>query len=365
MSKKNHQQDKKTTKVLITGGGSGGHVVPLMAIVDELGNKNIQILYVGSGSQIEKQFANVRKLKYMQIMTGKWRRYFDINNFIDIFKVAVGFIQSLFIVIRYNPDIVFSKGGYVGLPVVYASSLLGKKIYIHETDSVVGLANRKSINMASKIFTGYPPQYYLNIPASKIVYTGNPIRNDFKKVGKKKIFSNNKQTILITGGSQGARFINQTIAKIIPHLTQKYNLIHICGKNDYEWLSKNKHKWADYKLIEFASPLNFAKYLNNCDLVISRAGGTISEIAYCKKTAIIIPLPGSANNHQYNNAKILEKENAAVVLGEERLSSESLIDIIDRIMEDSQLKNDLSQRIAQFFQKDSQKIIVKEMLDVH
>jgi UDP-N-acetylglucosamine--N-acetylmuramyl-(pentapeptide) pyrophosphoryl-undecaprenol N-acetylglucosamine transferase len=301
-------------KILVTGGGTGGHVVPLMAVVDELKKKKAQILYVGSGNQIEKDLAKERKIDYKVISTGKWRRYFDLNNFIDIFKVVIGFIQSFFIILSFRPDVIFSKGGYVGLPVVYAASVLGKKIYIHETDSVLGLANKKSIDKCVKIFTGYPPKYYPEIPASKIVYTGNPIRDDFRQVKKKKIFTNNKKTILITGGSQGARFINQTIAKILPDLTQKYNIIHISGKIDFEWLSKNKKDWKNYKLLEFALPRDFAGFMKSSDLVVSRAGGTIAEIAYCGKPAIIIPLPTSANAHQEKNAEILEKENSAIVV---------------------------------------------------
>ncbi len=358
MSKK----DSKEIKILITGGGTGGHAVPLMAIVDELKKKTSNILYVGSGAEIEKELSKDRKISYKTIMSGKWRRYFDINNFIDLFKVMIGFIQSFFIILSYNPDVIFSKGGYVGLPIVYAGNVLGKTIYIHETDSVLGLANQKSISKCNKIFTGYPPKYYPQIPVSKIIYTGNPIRDDFKKAGNRKIFKNTKKTIFVTGGSQGARFINQIIAKILSQLTEKYNVIHLCGKIDYEWLNKNKNIWKDYLLFDFAKPHDFAEYMKYSDLVISRAGGTIAEIAYCGKVAIIVPLPTSANNHQESNAKILELENAAIVLREKGLTSESLLDIVDRLMEDKNLLAELKQKISQFSQSDAAKVISKNIL---
>lgn len=357
------KQDKKQIKILVTGGGTGGHIVPLMAIVDELKKINTNILYVGSGIEIEKELAHDKKIVYQSIMSGKWRRYFDWNNFIDIFKIMIGFIQSFFIILSFNPDVVFSKGGYVGFPIVYVASLLGKKTYIHETDSILGLANKKSINKCKNIFTGYPPKYYPQIPVSKIVYTGNPIRDDFKKVKKINIFGNNKKTILITGGSQGARFINQTIAKILPQLTEKYNVIHVCGKMDYEWLKKNQDDWKNYKLVDFAKPRDFAGYLKNSDLIISRAGGTIAEIAYLGKAAIIIPLPESANGHQENNAKILEQENAAIVLREKNLTSESLLDIINTLINDKILISELNHKILQFVQPDAQKIIAQKIVE--
>lgn len=359
MSKKNQKQ----YKIMVTGGGTGGHVVPLMVIVGELQKKNTDILYIGSGADIERKFAEEKKLKYQAILSGKWRRYFDLKNYIDIFKVIIGFIQSFFIVLFFNPDVVFSKGGYVGLPVVYAASVLGKKIFIHETDSILGLANKKSVAKCKKIFTGYPPKYYPQIPASKIIYTGNPIRKDYKTNVIQKIFKNNRKIIFVTGGSQGSRFINQTIAKIIPDLTQEYNIVHLSGKLDYEWLNKNQKNWNNYKLTDFASPSDFSRYLKSCDLVISRAGGTIAEIAYCGKPAIIIPIPSSANDHQESNAKILKQENAAIVLREKNLTSESLLEIINRAMEDKKLLDKLKNKISQFYQPDAAKIIVKNIIN--
>lgn len=343
----------KHKKILITGGGTGGHVIPLESIVSILKNEENDVLYVGSGSKIERDFIKRTNISYKKIMTGKWRRYFDINNFIDLFKVFIGTIQSFFIILFYGPDVVFSKGGYVGLPVVYAAWILGKEIYIHETDSVIGLANKISINKVEKIFVSFPLKYYQDIPASKIVYTGNPIREEYSKIKKKKIFTNNKKTILVTGGSQGARYLNQSIAKILSKLTKQYNVVHICGENDYEWLSQNK--WSDYKLFKFTNI--FPSLLYNCDLVISRSGGTLFEIAYCKKAAILVPLPTSANNHQYNNAKILEKENAAIVLNERKLSSDGLLEVINLVLGDRKLKQEMENKISLFSNKTAAKDI--------
>jgi UDP-N-acetylglucosamine--N-acetylmuramyl-(pentapeptide) pyrophosphoryl-undecaprenol N-acetylglucosamine transferase len=349
---------KKNQKILITGGGTGGHVLPLMSIADELIKQNAHLLYIGSGNEIEKEEAAKRSIQYKKILTGKYRRYFDLMNVVDFFKFIIGFFQSFFIILFFWPDKVFSKGGFVGLPVVNAAWVLGRPIYIHETDAVLGIANKLALNKCKKIFVSFAVKYYDQLPADKVVYSGNPLNSKYQKIIKGKLFFNNKKTILITGGSQGARFINQTVAAIMERLTKKYNIIHLSGKLDYPWLVKNK--WDHYKLYDFSA--DFPKFLYNCDLVISRSGGTIFEIAYCKKPAILIPLASAANDHQEKNAKILEKENAAVVLREKGLTSDSLYDIINNLLDDKKLLSDLSYKIASFSSPEAAKIIVKKIL---
>jgi len=348
----------KVKKIIITGGGTGGHVLPLMAVVDELKKREARLLYVGSGSEIERDEAKKRDLKYQSILTGKYRRYFDLENVVDFFKIVIGFVQSFFIVLCNWPDAVFSKGGYVGLPVVYAAWVLRRPIYIHETDAILGLANKMALNKCKKVFVSFPLKYYPQIPVAKVVYSGSPLREDYKKLKKEKLFKNDRPVILVTGGSQGARFLNQTIAKIIPELTKKYNVIHFSGKMDYEWLKKNV--WKNYKLFEFSS--DFPKYLYNSDLVITRSGGTVFEISYCQKPAILIPLPGSANNHQEANAKILANENAAIVLHQKSLTPESLLEIIERLMEDKKLREELGKKLNGFCKEDAVGTIVDKVI---
>lgn len=348
----------KKNKIVVTGGGTGGHVLPLISVIEELKKENLDILYIGSGNKIERQEAEKIKIKYKAIFTGKYRRYFDFRNFIDIFKIIFGFLQSFFIILFYNPEKVFSKGGYVGLPVIYAAWILRKKIFIHETDAKLGLANKLSLNKCNKIFVSFSPKYYPEIPVEKVIYTGSPLKKEYKNVKKEKFFKNNNKIILVTGGSQGARFLNQTIAKIIPKLTRKYNVIHLCGEMDYEWLRKNN--WDNYILYSFSN--KFPQFLYNSDLVISRSGGTIFEIAYCKKPAILISLPGSANEHQKINAQVLEEKNAAIVLNQKNLSSESLYEIISRLLEDKNLLNELSLKIGEFYQEDASKTIAQNIL---
>lgn len=350
------------TKIIVTGGGTGGHVKPLMAVVEELQKHKCNILYIGSGTEIEKKEAEKHKIKYKKILCGKYRRYFDWQNFIDIFKAIIGFFQAFFIILFFWPKVIFAKGGYVSLPVAYAAWILARPIIVHETDVIPGLANRLMINKCKKLCVGFPARYYESLPASKIVYTGNPIdKKFFLHIAKnhKRLEISHKPTILITGGSQGARFINQTVAAILGKLTEKYSIIHQCGKLDYEWLSKNS--WPNYKLVDFTDKL--AEYMKQADLIISRSGGAIMEIAACKKPAILIPLPGSASEHQEKNAQVLEQANAAIVLRQKGLTSESLYEIIDRIMEDKKLREELGSKISQFAQPEAAKMIADVILN--
>lgn len=349
-------------KILVTGGGTGGHVMPLEAVVEELSHRNTEILYVGSGLDMEKGMAKRQKIKYQSVMSGKYRRYFSWQNFADPLRIIAGFFQSLAIILSFKPRVIFAKGGYVTIPVVFAGWLMAIPIITHESDVVMGLANRIEAKKAKKICVGFPVKYYHDLPLDKIVYTGNPVRKEFlsKIPNPKSLYLNNsKPIILVTGGSQGARFINQNIAAILPKLTQKYHIIHICGKNDFEWLSKNK--WSNYQLFDFTGKM--PELMKKADLVISRAGAnSIAEIAVLAKPAIIIPLSTSANDHQNINAKILSKNNAAIILGEKGLTSESLLDIVNCALEDKKILEDLSKKISQFAQPDAAKTIAEIIL---
>ncbi|MCL5795868.1 MAG: undecaprenyldiphospho-muramoylpentapeptide beta-N-acetylglucosaminyltransferase [Patescibacteria group bacterium] len=347
-------------RILVTGGGTGGHVMPLEAVVEGLKERKAEILYVGSGLAMERAMAQRQGIAYGSVSSGKYRRYFSWQNLIDPFKILIGFFQSLGIILSFKPNIIFAKGGYVTFPVVLAGWLLGKPIIVHESDVIIGSANRWEAKLAKKICVGFPAENYPDLPLDKIVFTGNPVRKQFNNITIKQY--NNKSDlpiILITGGSQGARFINQIIASMLAELTKKYHIIHLAGKNDYEWLRKNN--WPNYELYEFSDKM--PEMMKKADLVISRAGAnTISELAFLKKPAIIIPLPSAANNHQEANAKILEKANAAVVLREPALTEESLLDIINLILADKKMMQELSAQIGKFAQPDAAKEIARLIL---
>lgn len=359
MTNKKHIIHNTQYRILVTGGGSGGHVMPLEAVVEELKIHHYEMLYVGSGIPLEKEMAARQSLAYQAVFSGKYRRYFSWHNLIDPFKILIGFFQSLVIILSFKPNVVFAKGGYVTLPVVLAAWVLAKPIIIHESDAVMGSANRWGSKLARKICVGFPVEYYHGVPLDKIIYTGNPVRKQFNNLAMKQ-FSNKTQlpTILITGGSQGARFINQIIAAISPKLTEKYHIIHISGKNDYGWLVKNK--WSNYELYDFTNKI--PELMKKADLVISRAGANaIAELANLAKPSILIPLPSAASNHQNANTTILEKNNAAVVLRENSLTAESLLDIINLLLSDKKMLADLSTQIKKFVQPESASTIAQEI----
>lgn len=360
------KSNKKTIKIILTGGGTAGHVWPLWAVYEELKGLSykydFQFLYLGSGAPIERISAKKYQVNYKPILSGKFRRYFSFKNLIDPIKIVIGFFQAFFTILSFRPAVIFAKGGYVTVPVVFAAKMLGVPIITHESDVIMGLANRIEAKYASKICVGFPVQFYSDLPFRKLIYTGNPIRKEF---GNKAIEQYSNKTklpvILITGGSQGARFINQTVAGVMGDLTKKYRVIHVAGKNDYEWLKKNK--WSNYQLFDFTDKM--PEFMATADLIISRAGAnTLAEISALGKPSILIPLPSAANNHQIKNAEIYAKRNAAVVLSEKGLTGDNLKDIIERLMEDKGLLANLAQQSKSLSQPDAAEEIAAEIIKV-
>lgn len=360
------QCNNVTIRVILTGGGTAGHVWPLLAIYEELKSQSykykFQFLYIGSGAIPENKLAKEYKIPYRSVLSGKLRRYFSLENLVDPFKILIGFFQSFFIILSFHPSVIFAKGGYVTFPVVLAGWILRVPIITHESDVVMGLANRWEADFARKICVGFPVQFYQDLPFRKLIYTGNPVRKQFNNLTMKQGNHESRlPVILITGGSQGARFINQTIAAIMGDLTKKFKVIHIAGKNDYQWLKKNK--WSNYKLFDFTDKM--PEFMAQADLIISRAGAnTLAEISYLGKPSILIPLPSAANNHQAKNAEIYAKKNAAVVVSEKGLTPDNLKDIIERLMEDKELLKNLGDQAKSLSQPDAAEAIGEEIIKV-
>lgn len=353
-------QNNKKIKILVTGGGSGGHVVPLMAVVTELKKYTDKILFVGSGLEMEKRIANSENVEYKSVLSGKLRRYFSWQNFIDPFKVIIGFFQAIFIILFFRPNVIFAKGGYVTIPVAFAGWLLWIPIVTHESDVVMGLSNRLEKGLAKKICVGFPISSYIDLPLDKVVFTGNPVKKEFVADGKISPIEH-KSIIFVTGGSQGARFINQTIASLLNDLTKKYYIIHITGKNDYEWIKKNS--WPNYELYDFTNKV--PELMKKSDLVISRPGANfLAEISFLGKPSILITPANSANGHQLANAKVYEKNGAAIVLSEEGLTPTSLEDIIDRLMEDKKMLKDIGVKAKELSQPEASKAIADEIIKI-
>ena len=292
---------------------------------------------------------------YDSVKSGKLRRYFDWRNLLDISGFVFGIFQSLVIVYDFKPDVVFCKGGYASLPVAIAAWIWRKKIIVHESDSIIGLANRQAANFAKIVATGFPVENYPEKLRAKMVFTGNPVRSEFlslKNEAKQSILGLDKKipTILVTGGSQGARAINNAVFETLGKILNKYQLIHQVGSLDYS-VAKNKLETLpeklknNYQIFEFSSDM--PRLMHFADVVVARAGAnTFAELAVFGKPSILIPLPNSAADHQRCNAKALEEEGAVVFLDQNDLDGSSMLGQIKKVLTDKKLSNDLSTNIS-------------------
>ncbi len=300
---------------------------------------------MGTRNGMEKEMIGKLGVKYKGIYCGKLRRYFSISNFVDFFKTPIGIIQSFFAIIRFSPDAVFCKGGYVSFPIVLGARLAGKKVYLHESDAVPGLANRLSARFATKIFVSFMEsmKYF---PSHKVILTGNPIRpwidkGDIHEAMKITGFKGNLPVILVMGGSQGAGFINDIIWDNLPELTHHHRIIHVCGKNKTKTkdelikIAGKNHDFLRerYFSLEFAGN-ELKDFYALCDLVISRAGAnSLAEIEAVHKPAILIPLGlGASRGDQIINAKVFSSDYPAAVINEEDFDKNLFLATIDRMI---------------------------------
>lgn len=320
----------------MTGGGSAGHVTPNLALVPKLKQLGYEIEYIGTKDGIERKIIESEKIKYHIISSGKLRRYFDIKNFTDPFRVVRGILQAVLVMRKVKPNIVFSKGGFVAVPVVIAAHLNKIPVIAHESDMTPGLANRLSAPYCTKVCVTFP-ESVKNIKNNKGVLTGTPIREEIlngnKMFGLKICgFEDGKPSLLIIGGSLGSKFINDTVRKIIDALLMKYNVIHICGKGNLDEKLKNKKGYKQFEYISEELP----HIMNAADVVISRAGANvIYELLALKKPNLLIPLSKkSSRGDQILNAASFEKSGYSVVIDEDKLNEHILIDKLNELYKD-------------------------------
>jgi UDP-N-acetylglucosamine--N-acetylmuramyl-(pentapeptide) pyrophosphoryl-undecaprenol N-acetylglucosamine transferase len=311
----------------MTGGGSAGHVTPNLALVPSLKKSGYDIRYIGSKDGIEKGIIESEKIKYFGISSGKLRRYFDIKNFTDPFNVIKGIFEAKKIIKVEKPNIVFSKGGFVSVPVVIAAKLCKVPVITHESDYSPGLANKISMPFCNKVCVTFP-ESLKKIKKDKGVLTGTPIREALFKGNKAKGlkicgFSNDKPILLIIGGSLGSVTINETIRSCIDDILIEYNIIHICGKGNIDKNLKNKE---GYKQFEYVND-ELTHLMYAADVVISRAGANaIFELLALKKPNILIPLSKkSSRGDQILNADSFSRNGYSLVIHEEALSKELLL----------------------------------------
>ncbi len=322
-------------KIVLTGGGTAGHVTPNIALLPHLKEAGFEISYMGSYEGIEKRLIGDFNIPYYGIATGKLRRYFSLKNFTDPFNVLKGFAEAKDILKKIKPDVIFSKGGFVSVPVVRAAASLGIPCIIHESDMTPGLANKLCIPAAKKVCCNFPETYNL-LPPEKAVLTGSPIREELA-TGSKDAglslcgFHNMKPVILIIGGSLGATNINYYVRKALPQLLERYQVIHLCGKDKVDNLLLDT---PGYKQFEYVKE-DLKDLFATADIVVSRAGANaICELLALKKPNLLIPLPANASRgDQILNANSFLSQGFSMVLPEEDLEEASLVKAIDALYE--------------------------------
>ncbi len=325
-------------RIVLTGGGTAGHVTPNIALIAKLKEMNYDIHYIGSYQGIEKDLIEKLGVAYYGISSGKLRRYLDLKNFSDPFKVLKGYSQANKILKRLKPDVVFSKGGFVAVPVVLAAKKRKIPTIIHESDMTPGLANRLCIPSAYKVCANFPET--LNyLPKEKAVLTGTPIRKELFAGNKIKGldfcgFTANKPVILVIGGSTGALKVNEAVRNLLPTLLKRFQIIHLCGKGKMDEAYKNIEGYVQYEYISSELSDLFAA----ADLVISRAGANaICELLALKKPNILIPLSAAASRgDQILNAESFEHQGYSYVIKEEQLTNETLLLAVNEVYDNQE-----------------------------
>ena len=321
--------------IVLTGGGTAGHVTPNIALIPALKEAGYQISYIGSYDGIEKKLIEELGIPYYGISSGKLRRYFDVKNFTDPFRVLKGFHEAKKLLKQLKPDVVFSKGGFVTVPVVIAAKKRKIPAIIHESDMTPGLANKLCLSSASKICCNFP-ETVKSLPQEKAVLTGTPIRKELlsgdKEAGRLFCgFTSDKPVLMVIGGSLGAASVNEHIRSILPELLKEFQVIHLCGKGKTDESLKGTEGYVQFEYIKNELRDIFAL----ADIVISRAGANaICELLALRKPNLLIPLSAKASRgDQILNARSFERQGFSMVLEEEELSEETLVTAVRSLYE--------------------------------
>ncbi len=316
--------------IVLTGGGTAGHVTPNIAMIPRLKELGYKISYIGSYEGIEKKLIEELGIPYYGISSGKLRRYFDVKNFTDPFRVLKGFMEAKKLMKELKPDVVFSKGGFVTVPVVIAASRRKIPTFIHESDMTPGLANKICIPFATKVCCNFP-ETISNLPKDKAVLTGTPIRQELLTGSREKGLaftglSPDKPVILIIGGSLGATAVNEAVRSILPELLEDFQVVHLCGKGKLDESLRDTKGYMQYEYIK----KELADLFALADIVISRAGANaICELSALNKPNLLIPLSARASRgDQILNARSFEHLGYSKVLEEEEITKESLLDAV-------------------------------------
>lgn len=320
-------------KIVLTGGGTAGHVTPNMALIERLKAAGCDISYIGSYNGIEKELISSMGVPYYGISSGKLRRYFSLKNFSDPFRVLKGIREAKKLIKKLKPDVVFSKGGFVAVPVVLAADKNKIPVIIHESDMTPGLANRLCIKHAKYVCCNFA-ETMKYLPEGKAVHTGTPLRKELFEGDKKRGldfcgFGDDKPLMMVVGGSTGAAAVNNAIRNLLPTLLLKYNVVHLCGKGKTDEKYSNTPGYIQFEYVKDELKDVFAA----ADIIVSRAGANaVSELLALKKPNILIPLSAAASRgDQILNAESFERNNYSYLLREENLTNETLLEAIEKV----------------------------------
>lgn len=368
-------------KIVLTGGGSGGHFYPIVAVAQSLHEIikrerliGVEIFFISDAPYDERAlFEN--GVEFKQAAAGKMRRYFSILNVFDIFKTIIGVIKATVQLFNIFPNVVFAKGGYASFPTLFAARILRIPVIIHESDSVPGRLNKWAGKFATRIAVSYPEaaKYF---PKDKVAYTGNPLRRDILKPsteGSFEFFNLEKDVpvILILGGSLGAEFVNDNVADVLKELVEKYQIIHQTGKKNFDTakgkalMTLEKNPLAKrYHPMAFLDDLNLKMAAGAADLVITRAGSTLFEIANWGKPSIVVPITDTNGDHQRGNAYLYARSGSAIVIEEGNLTPHLLLGEINRLFENPERLQKMSESASKFARVDAADKIARAIMDI-
>jgi len=371
-------------KILFTGGGSGGHVIPIIAITREIRRiytkGDLDFFYLGPKDDFGKVLLSQEGIKVKQILAGKIRRYRSwktfFQNLLDVcIKIPAGILQSFFYLFFLSPDLIFCKGGFGSIPGVIAGKILFIPVFLHESDIAPGMANKFLSKFSLEIFVSFPKTEYF--PVKKMILVGNPIRKEVLQGSKEEARSffkiiTNKPTILILGGSQGAQIINDEILEVMPELLENFEVIHQCGENNYTevkagakvMLGNKEGLENSYHLFPFLKEPELRQAYAASDLIVSRAGsGSIFEIAAAEKPSVLVPITESAQNHQVKNAYAYQEAGACQVLEESNFTSHFFLERLKGLFSQPEELEKMKKSAKEFARPYAAKVIAHYLVE--
>ena len=368
-------------KIVLTGGGTGGHFYPLIAVAQEINtiadSEKIAHLemYYFSDTPYDKEALFEIIIRFVEIPAGKLRIYFSIQNFFDVFKTLYGIMSAFWNLFKVFPDVVFAKGAYASFPTLFAARLLGIPVIIHESDSAPGRVTKWAGKFAKYIALSYQESadYF---PKEKIALTGQPVRPELLhpvSTGAYEFLQIERDipVVFIIGGSLGAQIINEAILSALPDLVKKYQIIHQTGKANFEDVSlraqfilENNDNKIRYKPFPFLNPLAIRMAAGVASIVITRAGSMLFEIASWKVPAVVIPITESNDDHQRKNAYNYARVGGGIVIEEKNLTPHIIVHEIDRIIENREIYRKMQEDAQKFFRNDAAEKIARKIIEI-